>query len=74
MQITAMTPLTVEQVREQLALIVHKAGSARALARNWGLSNVYLSNVLRGDQPPGPRILAHMGLRKSTTVFYERVE
>ena len=47
------------------------AGGVRALARRWKLSVTYVSLVLRGALPPGPKILAKMGLTRSRTVTYE---
>ena len=47
------------------------AGGVRALARRWKLSVTYVSLVLRGALPPGPKILTKMGLTRTRTVTYE---
>jgi hypothetical protein len=48
----------------------HRGGIA-ALALKGGMSAPYVSNVLAGRQPFGPKLLAALGLRKVIT--YERV-
>jgi hypothetical protein len=42
----------------------HLAGvaSLRSLARKWGISAAYLSDVLRKKRYPGKKILKHLGL------------
>lgn len=46
-----------------LALQFHadKAGSLRALARQWKVSAAYLSDVKNRRRAPGPSILKHLG-------------
>ena len=44
------------------------AGSIRALARKWGVSAPYLSDVLLGRREIGPKILVPLGLKKTRTV------
>lgn len=50
-----------------------------ASVRAWALANditpTYVSNVVRGGQTPGPKILAALGLgiRKTTRVTYYRL-
>lgn len=39
-----------------------EAGSQKAFADKHGLSKQYLSDVVRGDRPPGPAILRALGL------------
>jgi hypothetical protein len=50
------------------------SGSQRALARKIGCTNTYLNRVLKGIQPPGPRICRYLGVRKvESEAIYERV-
>lgn len=61
--------LSVKDVRRLLKSRADQAGGARALARAWMLSNVYISAVINGDKPPGESILRKLGLREVT--YYE---
>jgi hypothetical protein len=58
-------------------MIVEKKGdlSLRAYALTVGLSASYLSDLLRGNREPGPRLLKLLNLRKRkvTEVTYERI-
>jgi hypothetical protein len=49
---------------------VEAAGSAKALAESWGVSQPYLSDVRAGKRAPGPSILRQMGL-SADTVYSE---
>lgn len=50
--------------------------SLRKYAESIELSVAYLSDILRGNREPGPRILKILKLRKrkTCTVIYERVQ
>jgi transcriptional regulator with XRE-family HTH domain len=50
--------------------IYSEYGSARAFAREVGLSNTYISQVLNGDKPLTDTILAHVGFKKVVTIDY----
>lgn len=43
---------------------VERAGSAQAWARGVGLSPSYVHDVRLGRRPPGPRLLAALGLQR----------
>ena len=49
--------------------------SLRAFGESVSLSAAYLSDVLRGNREPGPRLLKILKLRKikTTTTIYERI-
>ena len=40
------------------------AGSQKALAQEWGISEQYLSDILKGRREPGNKVLKQLGLRK----------
>lgn len=63
--------MTEAQVRERIETEVRRAGTARALAHQWGVAEAYLSDVRAGRRPPGPKITAGLGLRVAG-VRYER--
>lgn len=63
--------MTEAQVIERIRKEADRAGSLRALAREWGVTHNYLSFVTRGIQPPGPTVLKKLGLRRVKTVRYE---
>lgn len=63
---------TTVQVLKMVRSEVERAGSQRALAREWGISVAYLSDVLRGNRHPGPSICGPLGLKP--VVRYERHE
>lgn len=56
-------------LREQIA-----KASLRKLALQIGCSAAYLSDVMRGNRLPGPKVLKYLGLRKivTKTVQYVR--
>lgn len=47
-----------------------RAGSMRALAREWGVGPSYISDLLDGRRAPGPKILGPLGLERVRTVRY----
>lgn len=55
--------MTVEQVRRRLGELARQAGSQQAAAAALGVSTTHFSDVRRGRQEPGPKILAALGLR-----------
>lgn len=47
--------------------------SLRAIAREIGCSAPYVSDVLKGYRPAGPKVLAFLGLEKiKSEVFYRK--
>lgn len=62
-----MESLSRDEINE---LIVREknGGSLRSLARRWGLSAAYLSDVLLKRREVGPTILAHLGLKRTRSV------
>jgi transcriptional regulator with XRE-family HTH domain len=42
--------------------------SLRALSREIGCSAAYLSDIMRGNRAPGPKILAYLGLSREVKV------
>lgn len=53
-------------VRERIA----KAGSLRGLARQWGISPAYLSDLTNGRRGPGSKVLDWLDLERVETVDY----
>ena len=62
--------LTESDIRAQVEALVVKAGSMRALAKEWNMSPAYLGDFLNGRRGPGPQILAPLGLVQVVTVRY----
>lgn len=55
-------------IRKLLALIEEK-GTAKATAQSLGISQQYLSDVIKGRREPGEKLLSAMGLQ--SRVVYE---
>ena len=49
-----------------------KGRKQKELAADLGVSEPFLSMVLKGHKAPGPKILKALGLRQVVTVRYER--
>jgi hypothetical protein len=56
--------MTQSDVIDLVRAEVARAGSMRKLARQWSMSPPYLSDVLNGYRPPGPRIIFNLGLQR----------
>jgi transcriptional regulator with XRE-family HTH domain len=56
-----MAYLTDADVKELLLQRVERNMTRRALARELGVSETFLYDVLKGDRPVGPRILRKLG-------------
>lgn len=54
--------LTERDVIDRLRAAVHEAGSQKACAEKFGISQMYLSDVLNGRRSPGEKILDALGL------------
>lgn len=50
-------------------IATHEYPSLRAMARAWKVSPAYLSNAIRGKTPPGPALLAHLGLERAPATY-----
>lgn len=61
-----------KQVIELVRSEVTRAGSMRALGREWGVNVAYISDLLNGRRGPGPKILAPLGLERIKTVTFEK--
>lgn len=59
-------------IRKLLALIEEK-GTAKAAAESLGVSQQYLSDVIKGRRDPGAKLLSAMGLQ-SRVVYETRTE
>lgn len=65
--------MKIEDVRNSLKKTMN-GQSLREFGIAAGLSAAYLSDVLRGNREPGPRILEMLKLEKITSVSYRRRE
>lgn len=61
---------TRDDVLKMLHELIAAHGDQHALARAINVTPGYISNVVRGHCPPGPAILAAMGLEAVPTVVY----
>jgi len=57
--------MTHAEVIREIRKRVKRAGGQRKLARAWHISQAYLWDVIHGDAPPGPKILAKLKLTKT---------
>lgn len=64
--------MTADDVRALLKQKVKDAGSLKAAAIDLGADYVYMSKMVSGNMPLGPKILKKLGLRRVMT--YEPVE
>lgn len=66
--------LTEAQARQRLAVAVDKAGSQMAFALKVYCTEPYLSNVIKGKRPLGPKILKELRLEVVTVTTYREKE
>lgn len=59
-------------MRKMLDVAIQVAGSQKAFAKQAGISEQYLSDVLNGRRDIGDKILKWFGLER--VVFYRRVD
>lgn len=59
-----------KQVVERVRKEVKRAGSIRALAREWNVTSAYLSFILSGRRSPGPKVLHMLGLKRVESITY----
>jgi hypothetical protein len=65
--------MTSDDIRKILAARARAAGSQQAAAVALGVSTTHFSDVIRGRQVPGPKLLTALGLRRRD-VEYEKVK
>jgi hypothetical protein len=63
-----MRTLSITDVLSMIDKAVQKAGSRRALARQWKCSSIYIREVQKQTRPPGPLILDRLGLTANDPV------
>ena len=64
--------MTEEEVVKLVRLAKERAGGVRALGRQWGVSPVYISDLLNGRRGPGPSLLKPLGLVRIERVTFEK--
>ena len=62
----------IQHVLQMVEDAVKKDGTAVGLARKWGVSTQYLSDVRRRRRAPGRAILEKLGLYAETIYFMEK--
>jgi transcriptional regulator with XRE-family HTH domain len=67
-----ITAVTLEEVIEMIKERLIKAGSQEALAKEFGVSQQYIGDLLRRKRTPGETVLNALGLQK--VIYYERRE
>ena len=65
-----MPEITHAAVLERLEAEVARAGSQRALARGWGVSHVFVNDVLHGRRLPGPDMARRLGVRVEREIVH----
>ncbi len=51
-------------IRKLLQAMIVRAGSQRAVAKSLGISDAYLSDILRERRAPGGKVLRALGLTR----------
>jgi len=64
--------LKIQDVLNMIEDAVKLKGAAVGLARKWGVSTAYLSDVRRRRRAPGNAILTNLGLYAETTYYREK--
>ncbi|MBI5651743.1 MAG: helix-turn-helix domain-containing protein [Chloroflexi bacterium] len=64
--------MTRDEVVELLRKKIEKAGTQVAIAREFGVTEAYISDILHGKSAPGEKVLVGLGLRR--VVSYVRRE
>ena len=64
--------MTEDQVVATLSVFVREAGSLRSLAKTWGVSPAYLSDIMNHRRAPGDAVLDRLGLSRRVIVTYVR--
>lgn len=66
--------MTEAQIRERIKKEVARAGSYRALGREWGITSPYICDLIHGRRAPGAKVLKALGLKKTKTITYSAVK
>jgi hypothetical protein len=61
--------MNTETVIKLLRGAAEAKGGVDALSGTLGISKVYVYEVLRGNKPPSPTILNHLGLEKAPASY-----
>lgn len=64
--------MTRNALIRKLYAMVEERGTQRAVAKYLGVSEIYLSDVLRGKRNPGESILAKLGLTAQTVYIPQK--
>jgi predicted transcriptional regulator len=64
--------MQASEVIEQIEKHIVRAGTQKALAKQWGISQQYLSEVRAGRKDPGDKILKNLNLERIVT--YEKTK
>jgi transcriptional regulator with XRE-family HTH domain len=59
--------MTRDELMKLIQQRVEQTGTQAALARELGITAVYLGDVLSGKREPGPKILDALGIRRVIT-------
>lgn len=54
--------MTESDVKKLIAKEIARAGTMTALAREWGVSVVTISDIMAGRRGPGPKVLRNLGM------------
>lgn len=58
--------VTYPELKRRLSRLARQHGTQAALADRLGISAVYLGDVLKGKQAPGPKLLKALGIKRVT--------
>ena len=62
--------LTPDDMQRAVQTAIDCADSQRALAKAWGVSPGYLTDLRLGRRLPGPSVLKHFGLKRVVVTRY----
>lgn len=65
-----MEPLTKTDVLKMIYALCLSCGSQKEWAKKCGISEAYLSDILRGNREPSEMVLKALGLKKVVTYEY----
>lgn len=64
-----ISAMTLESFRNHLRKEVERAGSQRKLAKELGVSAMFVNDVLRGRRDPGKKMLDAMGFQRQVKII-----
>jgi hypothetical protein len=64
--------MTEDDVVNLIRRNIQRAGSLRALAREWKITPSYLSDLTNGRRAPGPAVLVPLGLEEIRIITYRK--